>query len=256
MQKILDKIKQPVMRNELFLLVILTIPFVMIKKYESRCIQQFPAPYNQLLKILPLKKHGWYLNARPMEKLFLHNKIKSVIEVGSWLGASTSHMGRMLPAGAKLYAVDTWAGSEEHVQGLPEIQALLPTLYEQFLSNMIHCGLTSKVVPIRSDSVQAVPHLQKIADFFDLVYLDAAHDTQSVLHDLAAYFPFVVGGKGILCGDDWSWPSVREAVKLFAWQHNLGVYASENFWFFKENDHYSVQSFVDVGDDVWKVLKN
>jgi hypothetical protein len=45
----------------------------------------------------------------------------------------------------------------------------------------------------------------------DLIYIDAAHDTESVASDVATalrLFP-----KSVLVGDDWSWDSVRTGVE-------------------------------------------
>jgi len=64
----------------------------------------------------------------------------------------------------------------------------------------------------------------------DIVYLDASHDTISVYNDMCAWYPFVEG-HGILCGDDWTWKSVRKAVKKFAEKKHLKVHSSGNFWY-------------------------
>ena len=63
----------------------------------------------------------------------------------------------------------------------------------------------------------------------DLIYIDAAQDTESVFEDLNAWFPYVKG-HGILCGDDWCWPTVRKAVEIFAEQNNLKIFSEGNFY--------------------------
>jgi hypothetical protein len=66
----------------------------------------------------------------------------------------------------------------------------------------------------------------------DLVYIDGEHTTEAVYEDLKAWYP-LVQGHGILCGDDWSWDSVKKAVERFAREKQLTIEASGNFWRFK-----------------------
>lgn len=141
------------------------------------------------------------------------NGIKIVIEVGSWLGASTRHIASLLPSGGLVYAVDHWLGSAEHQQGQIFWNPALPHLYEIFLSNVIHAGLTEKIIPIRMESLEAAKQLNYVRP--DLIYIDAGHETDAVLADLNAWYPYVQG-HGILSGDDWGWSTVRNAVVAFA----------------------------------------
>lgn len=46
---------------------------------------------------------------------------------------------------------------------------------------------------------------------FDIVYIDGDHRQAAVEADLAAWFPKVRPG-GVLCGDDFDWPGVSQAV--------------------------------------------
>lgn len=179
-------------------------------------------PYANV-EVLPFDPQGWYGNAKEMGQLFQNNhNIQTVVEVGSWLGASTRHIATLLPNGGKIYAVDTWLGSIEH-QGDPR----LPILYQQFLSNVIHTHLTDKIIPVRMESLKAAEYLQGLK--VDLVYLDASHDTASVLMDLRAWYPYIQG-HGIICGDDWGWDSVKTAVRIFAQENGLKIIHHKNFW--------------------------
>ncbi len=187
-----------------------------------------PEPYRSV-HLLPADTHGWYENAAQMEEIIKRYSVKTVVEVGSWLGKSTMHIASNLPNNGKLYAVDHWQGNIEQQPGQPFWHHALPYAYEQFLSNMIHAGLAYKVVPLRMDSQEAVREIQARNVHVDLVYLDANHDTESVYRFLNAWYPFVKG-HGVLCGDDWTWPSVVVAVKRFAEDNNLAIIAGANFW--------------------------
>ncbi len=201
--------------------------FTILKRNAVEVSQEnLPEPYNTV-KLLPFDNHGWFVNGPQLEALIKNHPIKVVIEIGSWLGASTRFIAWNLPKDGKVYAVDHWLGSEEHQPGQPAHLPVLPVLYEQFLSNVIHEKLTGKIIPIRMKSLDAAQYLQPIAA--DLVYIDASHDTASVLADLNAWYPFV-RGHGYICGDDWIWPPIQLAVEQFAKEQGLTIEASGNFW--------------------------
>lgn len=210
-------------------------------------------PYNSLEHVLKFDDHGWYANAEWIAKLFVHNSIRTVIEVGSWLGKSTRHIAQLLPTDGKIYAVDTWLGSVEHQLVETNVLSKLSTLYEQFLSNIIHAQLTHKVKPVRMSSLEAAESLKSLVGKVDLIYIDAAHDAESVLQDLQAWYPYIMNKKGILCGDDWGWESVRAAVIMFAQKYNMTVCGDKNFWFLREDQAFSQKSFLVINDSLWNV---
>jgi hypothetical protein len=147
--------------------------------------QDLPPPYDTA-EILPFFEHGWYSNGTHLEPLIKQNNVKTIIEVGSWLGTSTRHMASCLPENGILYAVDHWKGSEEHQVNqyfwIPELEHL----YEYFLSNTIQSGLAHKIIPVRMGSLEAAAQLHVQAD---LIFIDASHDSSSVYKDIAAWYP-------------------------------------------------------------------
>ena len=192
---------------------------------------EMPEPYCLLSEILPYDGHGWYVNAGPMEKILRESDIKVVIELGSWLGASTRHIASNLQEGGIVFAVDHWLGSAEHQEAQ---RHMLPDLYNQFLSNVIHAHLTDRIVPLRMTTLQAVDEFKRRQVVPDLIYVDASHDEASVYADLVAYYP-LVRGHGILCGDDWGWGGdlpVRKAVERFARENQLTIQVP-NGWFWR-----------------------
>lgn len=199
-------------------------------------LQSLPYPYNELETILPYHSHGWYTNQVEIEKIFSKYSPKIVVELGSWLGASTCHMGDLLKGKGKLFAVDHWLGSVEHHKiERSNITSLLPTLYEQFLSNVMHRELTNTIIPWKMTTEQAAYKMRDQKTPVDLIYVDASHDEKSVYEDLSNWYP-LVKKEGIICGDDWSWGDgypVRRAVKRFAKEKRLKVHVSNNnFWLF------------------------
>ena len=186
-----------------------------------------PEPYRSVT-LLPFDPQGWYWNEAQMVSLFKNNEIMTVVEVGCWLGLSTRHMASLLKPNGKVFAVDHWKGSAEH-QGFSNLNQI----YEQFLSNVIHENLTDKIIPVRMSSLEAARLFKSAAIQVDLIYIDASHDTPSVLDDLNVWFPFV-RGHGTLCGDDWGYDPVKNAVEIFARENRLIIEASGNFWSLKE----------------------
>lgn len=185
-------------------------------------------PYEGV-ELLPYNSQGWYGNATAIEELFTKYQPEVVIEVGCWIGSSTIHMGSLLPEKGIIYAVDHWLGSEEHQPGEAYWQPVLPYLYQQFLSNIIHAQLTDKIIPLRMSSLEASQQLVNVqADF---IYLDASHDFESVYADLNAWYP-LVKDSGILGGDDWGHPDVCQAVEKFAQEQNMIIktYPGTAFW--------------------------
>lgn len=180
-------------------------------------------PYRSI-EVLPFDSHGWFGNATQLSDCFDEIQITDVIEIGSWLGCSTRFLANAIPANGKLYAIDTWRGSPE--EEVHQKDPRLTYLYQQFLSNVIHAELTEKIVPFRMSSVEAARALNVKAD---LIYLDGAHDTASVYQDIIGWYPHLKEG-GIMCGDDWLWPTVQTAVIKGAKELNKSIYTSKNFW--------------------------
>jgi hypothetical protein len=188
--------------------------------------QNLPYPYSEI-QVKPKLTHGWFVNQNQLKMIFKKHPIKTVVELGSWLGNSTIFIANLLPIDGKIYAVDHWLGSSEH-QGRSDVVNLLPTLYEQFLSNIIHENLTDKVIPIKQTTVEAAYNLHISPD---MVYVDASHDENSVYQDLTLWHA-KLAINGILCGDDYTWESVKKAVNKFAKDNNLELKSLSAFWWF------------------------
>ncbi|MBF8262802.1 MAG: putative secreted protein [Parachlamydiales bacterium] len=186
-----------------------------------------PQPYASI-RPMPEYAFAYYGNANQIEELFNKNDIHTVIEIGSWIGGgSTRHIGSLLKQRpGTLYAIDTWLGSSTQQPGQEHYQPILKEVYHQFLSNMIHWDLTDVVIPCRMRSLEAIKALNIQPD---LIYIDGEHTFDAVMCDMNAWYP-LVKKRGILCGDDWTWTSVQDAVISFAESQQLKVIGSDNFW--------------------------
>jgi hypothetical protein len=160
------------------------------------------------------------------------------VEVGSWKGRSAAFMAvEIINSGKqiKFDCVDSWA--EEGYNPCPDLADFLiatdPMLRETFSRHkeifLMPCKEAQRlfienIVPVKdhitvihSTSVQAANLYANHS--LDFVYLDAAHDYNSVKADIQAWEPKIKKG-GILAGDDFvadadgqiGWPSVIKAV--------------------------------------------
>lgn len=151
---------------------------------------------------------------------------KTVVEVGSWKGASAVFMCKtLLEQGIepKILCVDTWLGGVDHWQQATlrdamQIRFGYPELCQQFVSNILHEGLEKFIVPLPTTSRNAAKLLRGSKVLVDFIYIDAGHDEDDVLEDLRAYWPVLRRG-GVMMGDDYKphvWPGVVRAVERFA----------------------------------------
>jgi hypothetical protein len=128
-----------------------------------------------------------------------------IVEVGSYEGGSVVPVAiAVLHREVLVYSVESFTGDlDGSVEGhpLPRRAAYLDNVHGRYP----HLRLVS--TPGRSCDVSRM-----LPDAcFDLVFIDAAHDTQSVENDIRHWLPKLKPG-GTMAGDDWDWPSVRQAV--------------------------------------------
>jgi hypothetical protein len=126
-----------------------------------------------------------------------------VVEVGTWKGATAVRMAGLaqeLGLPTAIVCVDTWLGSLEHLAGdtaewrLPPRRFGYPTLYFQFLANVLHSGAADRIVPLPNTSANAARWLARVGVRADVVYLDASHEEDDVYQDLCLYWPLLRPG--------------------------------------------------------------
>jgi len=122
-----------------------------------------------------------------------------IIEIGSWLGESTSCWAREVVDidDSEVISVDWYKGNPD--TNLHDI-AIQKDIYSMFRNNMRELGLEDKIktfIMSSSDAVRFIPD-----GYADIVYIDACHDYKSVKRDIEQWTPKVRVG-GIIAGHDY-----------------------------------------------------
>jgi predicted O-methyltransferase YrrM len=129
-----------------------------------------------------------------------------VIEVGSWMGASTCFIAGGLKGAAKIYAVDNFQGLStcgedaawynRHFQSMGKASTL-----EIFQRNFSELGFAERAEPVVSDSLAAAKQLEKMKGTIDFIFIDGDHSYDACKADIAAWAPFVKRG-GVIAFHD------------------------------------------------------
>lgn len=165
-----------------------------------------------------LDVEGWFSisDALAYRKLVadIHDGI--IVEVGSYQGRSIISIADICRKNNnKIFCVDLWDDSFKDC----------PTedLYPKFLKNIKAYGVDDLITPIRCSSVQGATHFNSQVD---LVFIDADHETDSVLADIGAWEP-KVKKNGIISGHDINNPKVEAAVKQ---RYGLDYLVDSTLW--------------------------
>lgn len=179
---------------------------------------------------------GWNSTRPAFRALIEQTRPQTIIEVGTWLGASAIHMAeicRELGLSTKIYCVDTWLGAQEFwTWGAGTQERDLrqkngyPQVYFDFLSNVVEHGHQETIVPVPNTSYIASLIFKHHGISADLIYIDGSHEYEDVRLDVASYLP-LLSPSGILFGDDADWPSVITAVRSELGQR---VVLQDHFW--------------------------
>ncbi len=125
-----------------------------------------------------------------------------IVEIGCWMGRSTRALADS--TSGKVWAVDTWEGSAEHREIFQQIKP--DAIYKAFLETVSDLA---NVEPVKQPSVAAA---EFVPGDLDMVFIDGAHDYESVKADITTWKAKLKPG-GLLCGHDRDWKGVAQAVR-------------------------------------------
>lgn len=162
-----------------------------------------------------------------------------IIEVGVWKGKSTEVLAKLTPKTTKIVSIDTWLGAAEFWKNKedPERYKALnlvngwPTVYYQFLANMLHLGLEKRVIPFPIVSLVASEWLYDNKITAPVIFIDASHKYEHVLYDMMAFWGVLEDG-GYMFGDDYNtWPGINQALETFGKPYEI---IDGRYWLIKK----------------------
>lgn len=166
------------------------------------------------------------------------------VEIGAWKGQSAAFLAvEIINSNKKIQfdIVDTWKGAEEHIDpNNPSFEPILlekGTIYHIFKKNME--PVWNYINPIISDSVEASKNYEDGS--LDFIYVDGAHDYESVSTDIRHWHP-KLKPKGIIAGDDFGgWEGVSRSVE----ENFKGQYLvhDNNLWLHSNKPDFPYEKF-------------
>lgn len=155
------------------------------------------------------------------------------VEIGAYQGKSTCFLAEtILKSGKniKFFVIDNWKGHPSDIDLAKEYERF-GDVFSIFNSNMQKAGVANIIETIRGDSAESSIHFND--DSVDFVYIDAAHDYNSVIKDVKSWLPKVKRG-GILAGHDYgnTGSGVHTAVDELLGKQNLRVV--DNIWIYNK----------------------
>jgi hypothetical protein len=182
---------------------------------------------------------GWGFESAIFEHVIATYRPELLIEIGTWKGASANRMASLLKQyrvpNAQLICIDTWLGSVEHWLDRADpnhfkslnLKWGRPTLYYQFIANVLLMGNADVIIPFSASSSVALNFLTKKSLRADAIYIDAGHEYEDVIADMRGSWRLLKPG-GVIFGDDYNpgWIGVVRAVHDFADENGLVINTS------------------------------
>ncbi|XP_051122688.1 uncharacterized protein LOC127245714 [Andrographis paniculata] len=197
----------------------------------------FPPAHAKKLLFQEWKK-GWGSEGAVFENLIRRVRPKTIVEVGTFLGASATHMAgltRRLGLETQIICIDDfrgWPGYIDQKNSLKMVNGDVLLLY-QFMKNVMNANATESIVFLPFSAGTALRGLCDWGVYGDLVEVDAAHDFHSAWADINLAYR-VLRPDGVLFGHDYfndeADYGVRRAVDLFARLNGFRVDIDGEHW--------------------------
>ena len=169
------------------------------------------------------KIEGWNSQSVALSKVINEFQPKSIVEVGTWLGASALFIASQ--SQANIICVDTYLASNEILWRQNNVTNLVndfSKIYNQFCINISSAGLNDRISPLPMTSSSAAELFQNERVMIDMVYIDAGHREREVYADLQDWWPLA---NQVVIGDDYNsaWSGVVSAADRFSSEKNINI---------------------------------
>ncbi|CAI0387032.1 unnamed protein product [Linum tenue] len=182
---------------------------------------------------------GWGSTTPVFRHLLEEVRPEVIIEVGTFLGASTVHMAKLARElgldDTVILCIDDfrgWAGFREEFPFIKQVNGAVTLLY-QFMQNAVYTNVTDSVLPLPFSAGSTLSVLCEWGVTADLIEIDAGHEFTSIWSDLNRAYRLLRPG-GVMFGHDYflvgDRRSVRRAVHLFAQMYGHTVQIDGQHW--------------------------
>ena len=148
---------------------------------------------------------GWM---RPEELTWLAERAQVrevIVEMGSHLGRSTRALADNIVPTGLVFAVDDWRGQSEFIGNIPDV--VMFGLFCENVLDLINAGI---VQIVKVDHAKLLEEIS-VSQSPDMVFIDGDHAYESVSRDIKNWLSLMAKGS-LLCGHDYDWDTVRQAV--------------------------------------------
>jgi len=152
------------------------------------------------------------------------------VEIGSWMGQSIIHFCQEIQNLGKtvnVTCIDTFKGEPHQPAHVAIVESHGGSILDEFKRNITDAQVDHMIEIIEGDSAESASFLTDQS--CDVVYIDAAHDYDSVVRDIAAW-KSKVKPNGILSGHDYPWDDVKRAVDEYAAADGCEIHQIGRVW--------------------------
>lgn len=199
--------------------------------------QNFPPSHIHNM-LFPDWKKGWDSENPVFGNLIRRVRPKIIIEVGTFMGASATHMAdltKQLGLETQIICVDDfrgWPGYYDDDKSLKMVNGDSLLMY-QFMHNVAKVNATESILFLPFSAGTALGSLCEWGVYADLIEVDAAHDFQAAWSDINKAFKVLKPG-GVLFGHDYFLAEdnfgVRRAADLFARLNGFRIQIDGEHW--------------------------
>lgn len=188
------------------------------RRFEDYLSERNPNSKKNYYQLLALNTGGWlygeeYSFLQELSRIAITTK-KDFVEVGSWRGKSAILLAGVLKENSStniLYCVDDWKGGTD-LDCLRLAKSV--DIFYEFQNNTKN--LSEYIIPIKGLSTDEST-LEKLPNKIGLIFLDGAHDYDTVKKEISLYRNRIAN-HGIICfhdTDNPNYPGVRKAFEEF-----------------------------------------
>lgn len=163
---------------------------------------------------------GWGSNHGIFKQAIKHYKPATVIELGTWKGASAIHMAGLFKEegiAAQILCVDNFIGfpsyylRPEQAHKEFKIKGGIPRLYWTFMKNVHEAGHADMITPLVQQTAAAAQICMGKRIKADMIYVDGDHTYEGCRDDLKNFTP-VLNDDGFFICDDYQWDGAKQAM--------------------------------------------